>query len=65
MPIQAATVAAEQERPEMKVRTRFLKSVIATAKATETRLPWARGKARQALIQHRAQPAAPVRARLA
>lgn len=50
----------------MKVRTRFLKSVIATAKATETRLPWARGEARHALIQRRAQPAAaPARARLA
>lgn len=30
----------------MKTRTRFIRSVIATAKADETRLPWARGATR-------------------
>ena len=38
----------------MKARTRFIKSVIATAKAQEkTDLPWTRGAARQARIARR------------
>lgn len=37
----------------MKTRTRFIKSVIATAKADATTLPWARGEARRAFIASR------------
>lgn len=37
----------------MKVRTRFIKSVIATAKADSPTLPWTRGEARKALIANR------------
>ena len=34
----------------MKVRTRFIKSVIATAARSETRMPWERGTPRRAMI---------------
>lgn len=37
----------------MKVRTRFIKSVIATARSDAPELPWARGQARKALIAGR------------
>ncbi len=43
----------------MKVRTRFIKSVIATAQSIETDLPWTRGATRRAAAIRRA--AAPVR----
>lgn len=40
----------------MKVRTRFIKSVIATANATKTELPWARGTTRRANALRRTEP---------
>ena len=42
----------------MTVRSRFIKSVVATAKANETELPWARGNARRKMIQRRSAPVA-------
>lgn len=44
----------------MKTRTRFIKSVIATAKADNTPLPWARGDARKAMIAARQGKRAPL-----
>jgi len=50
----------------MKVRTRFIKSVIATAKAQEhADLPWTRGKARRARAVRRNTPAFDTRTPLA
>ncbi len=37
----------------MKVRTRFLKSVIETARKESTEMPWARGARRAAFIASR------------
>ena len=42
----------------MTVRSRFIKSVIATAKVNETELPWARGSARRKMILRRSAPVA-------
>lgn len=50
----------------MTVRSRFIKSVIATAKTTETDLPWARGSVRRKTAMRRsAQASAPRRAKSA
>ena len=40
----------------MTVRSRFIKSVVATAKSTETEMPWARGTARRKMILRRSAP---------
>ncbi|MFY9212237.1 MAG: hypothetical protein WAO69_14020 [Aestuariivita sp.] len=37
----------------MTVRSRFIKSVIATAKADETEMPWSRGTSRRKTILRR------------
>ena len=42
----------------MKARTRFIKSVIETAKEDSTRLPWHRGSARRKMILGRSAPVA-------
>jgi len=39
----------------MTVRSRFIKSVVASAKANDTQMPWARGDARRKMIARRAQ----------
>lgn len=40
---EAAIGGTRQEQRPMTSKTRFIKSVIATAKATDARLPWAHG----------------------
>ena len=45
----------------MTVRARFIKSVIATAKATETDMPWTRGATRREAIARREDSATPLR----
>lgn len=40
-------------RRRMKARTRFLKSVISTAKSNTTKMPWERGATRRATLQAR------------
>ncbi|WP_165390204.1 hypothetical protein [Thalassococcus sp. S3] len=40
----------------MKVKDRFLKSVIATAATTDVHMPWTRGKTRTAMILRRSAP---------
>lgn len=40
-------------RSHVKARTRFLKSVISTAKSDSTELPWTRGTTRQARLATR------------
>lgn len=37
----------------MMAKTRFLNSIIKSAKAQEVSMPWSRGPARRALIAHR------------
>ncbi|CUH74887.1 hypothetical protein [Tropicibacter naphthalenivorans] len=37
------------------MKTRFIKSIVATAKTTETRLPWERGAPRAAMIARRTE----------
>lgn len=37
----------------MTVRSRFIKSVVATAKSDDTRMPWTRGDVRSKSIQRR------------
>ncbi|WP_256415863.1 hypothetical protein [Ruegeria sp. HKCCD8929] len=37
----------------MQLKSRFLKSVIATAKSHQTKLPWGRGKGRPAKVIRR------------
>ena len=39
----------------MTVRSRFIKSVVATAKSDETQMPWTRGDARSKMIQRRVE----------
>ncbi|MCR9126634.1 MAG: hypothetical protein NXH82_10955 [Rhodobacteraceae bacterium] len=39
----------------MKTRNRFIKSVVATAQANDTVLPWARSKARVVTLKPTAQ----------
>lgn len=39
------------------MKTRFIKSIIATAEQTEVEMPWKRGKRRQAFIAKRAEQA--------
>lgn len=41
----------------MKVRTRFIQSVIKTAKSESTRMPWSRGVTRDILVAARRAPA--------
>lgn len=38
----------------MTVRSRFIKSVVAAAKANDTQMPWARGDVRRQMIARRA-----------
>jgi hypothetical protein len=38
------------------MKTRFIKSIAATAKQTRVAMPWTRGEHRQALIAARSQP---------
>ncbi len=40
----------------MKVRTRFIRSVIKTAQANEVRMPWARGVIRDVNVATRRNP---------
>lgn len=42
----------------MKVRTRFIRSVIQTAESCDTRMPWARGARRRTWIAARGTDAA-------
>ena len=37
------------------MNTRYIKSIIATAEATDVKMPWARGKRRQQFIAKRIQ----------
>jgi hypothetical protein len=46
----------EWQENEMKVRTRFIKSVIETAKTENTRMPWVRGA--QRIVHGSVQPPA-------
>ena len=39
----------------MTVRSRFIKSVVAAAKADNTQMPWARGEARRQMIERRSE----------
>ncbi len=39
------------------MKTRFIKSVIATAETSAAEMPWTRGKRRQAFIAKRAEQA--------
>lgn len=39
------------------MKTRFIRSIIATAEQTEVEMPWKRGKRRQAFIAKRADKA--------
>lgn len=45
----------------MKPNTRFVKSVVETARKCDADLPWARGARRAAMIARRDRPTAPVR----
>ena len=40
----------------MTVRSRFIKSVVASAKANETEMPWTRGATRRKTILRRSAP---------
>lgn len=40
----------------MKARTRFLKSIISSAKSETTQMPWMRGATRSAQLLHRRAP---------
>ncbi|MGA9409054.1 MAG: hypothetical protein WBV78_01280 [Roseobacter sp.] len=42
----------------MKTNTRFIQSVVKTAKSNEVEMPWTRGKRREAFIQKRSEQAA-------
>jgi len=39
----------------MKTNTRFIQSIVKTAKSNEVEMPWARGKRREAFIQKRSE----------
>lgn len=41
----------------MKTNTRFIQSIVKTAKSNEVDMPWARGKRREAFIQKRSENA--------
>ena len=43
----------------MKPKTRFIKSIVETARKAEAELPWARGARRAAMIARRAAQPAP------
>jgi hypothetical protein len=45
----------------MKVRTRFIKSVIATAAAQDVKMPWERGTPRRTMIARQTTPVLKVR----
>jgi hypothetical protein len=47
----------EQYKVERKMKTRFIKSVIATAETADVQMPWTRGKRRQAFIHKRKEQA--------
>ncbi|WP_299935593.1 hypothetical protein [uncultured Pelagimonas sp.] len=40
-------------KTQMKPKTRFIKSIVATAKETQTQMPWERGATRMASIARR------------
>lgn len=42
----------------MKTNTRFIRSIVKTARTTEVEMPWARGKRREAFIRKRGENAA-------
>lgn len=44
----------------MKVRTRFIRSVIKTAETCDTPMPWTRGTVRRAMIAGRKPAPAPL-----
>jgi hypothetical protein len=54
----AETETKIEQENTMKTNTRFIRSIVKTARTTEVEMPWARGKRREAFIRKRGENAA-------